>query len=611
MATNTLHTLELMTAGKDDIEAEPFPSENSMEGSKSKSASRDSANDNGSRCEICNKVYSRRDLRDRHRRRCAAKGGQSGKSKQKSCETCAQKKIRCSLSRPNCARCAQLGISCHYPSGIREAGKNSRLVNTNLPMVPTIQEQPQNINVTPENSHSAEISSVSMAETPDESHQASLGPILDLNAQLPDAWPPFDFENMQFTEGEIPDDFWSYPTETTGGFLPWNGDITHLPEFELTGLLDSVYTTTSDSVSGNLDLPHTENESSPSAPSGQSHSSSSPDSSSFTEEVRSMSVNLDNRLYSPSHLIFGHTFIVGLGRQIRSGTSSLRQEMLEHLRGYPGLILDREFWSPFVHHRLYRCSLGGMAPPMADALACVGAYASAAGSGSGFVDRMISQEREKLVRNFHSYTDTPEFCLAAMHAVCIYQIMGLFGDSFIPAAVKKPVFSNGSEERWEEFERHAELYSSFLLKMTRRLSSIHSKALQIHHEDENDWNQWKFMESLRRNFFFVHIINILESKARKLNESYFEPLNDNMILKLPLPAPERMWRACSAEEWMLARTQTLGHLTSPKSAERTPRTLGSVFQAVHAGKVDVASLLPLTRMILASAIISPPGSASL
>lgn len=103
---------------------------------------------------------------------------------------------------------------------------------------------------------------------------------------------------------------------------------------------------------------------------------------------------------------------------------------------------------------------------MADALACVGAYASAAGSGSGFVDRMISQEREKLVRNFHSYTDTPEFCLAAMHAVCIYQIMGLFGDSFIPAAVKKPVFSNGSEERRQEFERHAELYSSFLLKVS-------------------------------------------------------------------------------------------------------------------------------------------------
>ncbi|KAJ5392964.1 hypothetical protein N7465_011938 [Penicillium sp. CMV-2018d] len=91
---------------------------------------------------------------------------------------------------------------------------------------------------------------------------------------------------------------------------------------------------------------------------------------------------------------------------------------------------------------------------MADALACVGAYASTAGSDSGVVDRMISEEREKLVRNFHSYTDTLEFCLAALHAVCIYQIMGLFGDSFLPAAVKKPMFSNGSEERRQEFDMY-------------------------------------------------------------------------------------------------------------------------------------------------------------
>lgn len=85
-----------------------------------------------------------------------------------------------------------------------------------------------------------------------------------------------------------------------------------------------------------------------------------------------------------------------------------------------------------------------------------------------------------------------------------------------------------------------------------------------------------------------------------------------MTLRLPLPAPERMWRACSADEWMLARAQTLGRSIPRKSAEsdREPilRTQGNVLQAVHAGKVDVASLLPLTCMMLASAIISPPGT---
>ncbi|KAJ5847228.1 hypothetical protein N7455_011185 [Penicillium solitum] len=563
MATNTL-TLGLIP-GKDEMDK--FHEASSQKLTKG-SSSRNSGNDNEFRCEICHKTYSRHDLRDRHRRRCIAKGGQGRKSKQKSCETCAQKKIRCSLARPNCARCAQLGISCQYPSG-REAEMNLPSVNT---MAPTIQETSEPLQPT-------EISPVSLDDTSYENHQESL----DLNALLPDTWPPFDLEKFEPIQ----------PPPT--GF-----------------------TSTSDqSISKHLDpIQHTENKSSPSTESGRSHSSPLErvwlDSS--NEEERLMSVNLDNRLYSPSHLIFGHTFKVGLGHQIRTDSNSLCQEILEHLREYPSLILNRDFWSPFVHHRLYRCSLGRMAPPMADALACVGAYASTAGSDSGFVDRMISEEREKLVRNFHSYTDTPELCLAAMHAVCIYQIMGLFGNSFVPAAVKKPMFSNGSEERQQEFERSAELYSSFLLKMTRRLSSVHSKALQIHHEDENDWNQWKFMESLRRNFFFVHIINILESKTQKLNENYFEPLNDNMILRLPLPAPEQMWRACSAEEWMLARAQTLGRPIPPKSpgtgGGSTAQTLGNVLQEVHAGKVDIASLLPLTRMILACAIISPPGTAS-
>lgn len=265
-------------------------------------------------------------------------------------------------------------------------------------------------------------------------HHASL----DLNAPLSDTWPPFDLESMQFTEDTISDEIWSYPTKITRGPLSWNGDITRLLEFEPIQSLPIGSTPIfNQSVSKHLDpIQHTKNKSNPSTVSGQSRPSSLErvwlDSS--NEEERSMPVNLDNRLSSPSHLIYGHTFMVDLGHQISTDPNSLCQEILKHLREYPSLILNRDFWSPFVHHRLYRCSLGRMAPPMADALACVGAYASTAGSGSGFVGGMITEEREKLVRNFHSYTDTPEFCLATMHAVCIYQIMGLFGASFLPAA---------------------------------------------------------------------------------------------------------------------------------------------------------------------------------
>ncbi|GFF31186.1 hypothetical protein IFM58399_02801 [Aspergillus lentulus] len=53
------------------------------------------------------------------------------------------------------------------------------------------------------------------------------------------------------------------------------------------------------------------------------------------------------------------------------------------------------------------------------------------------------------------------------------------------------------------------------------------------------------------------MINILGARARKLNEDHFEPLADEMVLHLPVPAPEYVWGACSEEEWLLARPHAL------------------------------------------------------
>lgn len=171
--------------------------------------------------------------------------------------------------------------------------------------------------------------------------------------------------------------------------------------------------------------------------------------------------------YSP-RMTFAHDFTPKLGPLTPQEANNMYQDLFAALRGYPGLILDRGFWSPFVHHQFYRCSLGGMAEPLGVALACVSAYASsnAVESSYAFVDRMINQEREKLVRNFQTYIDTPETCLTALHAVCVYQILGLFGDDFSPAPIIKPTSSEETEYwRRKESERTAELHSSFLLKV--------------------------------------------------------------------------------------------------------------------------------------------------
>ncbi|GKZ55596.1 hypothetical protein AnigIFM49718_000674 [Aspergillus niger] len=153
---------------------------------------------------------------------------------------------------------------------VGEIGYNLRLVNTTPPMATTFQQRPRSIKSTASGPSQATemMKSVSMADIPDQNHQASVESMVNLNAQLSRRWPPFDFVSMQFAEDNISDDFWSYPTEIPGGSLARSGDITHLSELQPTnreifnaiqplptGSLNPVQTSTSDqSVPVHLDI---------------------------------------------------------------------------------------------------------------------------------------------------------------------------------------------------------------------------------------------------------------------------------------------------------------------------------------------------------------------
>ncbi|CBF84234.1 predicted protein [Aspergillus nidulans FGSC A4] len=247
---------------------------------------------------------------------------------------------------------------------------------------------------------------------------------------------------------------------------------------------------------------------------------------------------------SSAQLIFARDFFPHL--EAGFDTGRLYEQLIFTLREYSSLILQRDHWSPFIHHGSYRCPMGGMARPMGVALACVSAYTGSFGSNYGFVDTLINKERDKLVRNFQSFLGTPENSLAAVHAVCIYQTPGLFGGNFLPVAVK---LSRQVEEGLEKQKEASE----------------------------------NFAESLRRNIFFANVINILDARAGKLSSAYFEPLDDEAVLTLPLPAPE-----------------------SPTGQKaRLTQTLKELLMAEEAGTLDVSTLLPLTRVILASMKIIP------
>lgn len=107
------------------------------------------------------------------------------------------------------------------------------------------------------------------------------------------------------------------------------------------------------------------------------------------------------------------------------------------------------------------------------------------------------------------------------------------------------------------------------------------------------------MESLRRTSFLVNIVNVLAARVRKLHEDYYEPLNDEFVLDMRMPAPEPVWKACNAEQWVKAVDEAKHRLWEDRDKELTLRELLAAEDA--SGGVNEKSLAPLNRVILACA----------
>lgn len=399
------------------------------------------------RCGLCNKTYSRRtlsicvhamtkvltyltgDLRDRHRRRCAKTFGQERASKRKSCETCAQMKLRCSLARPACSRCVQMGTVCHYPNPSTSSRSPTRgdvgIQETGPALV-----SPLEVSLEPTSTGLTPVVPVAAMTLPGDGSNSAPGmdgiawsPALNNidsifdGTGFPDPASGFmDHRHGQTSFFLTPQDESKAPDPFDDHFLLLSGDPLDVSPPPLFSSVSSSHTET--------DITST----------------------------------------------FASSFVPDLSYPALRDTASLSQELFGILREYPRMMLQRNFWSPFIHHRLYRCSKEGMAEPLGIALACVSAYSSSVESSFEFVDNMINSQRERLVREFHLYIDRPETCLAALHAVCIYQILGLFEGSSVnsdsPRSGQSTPFKDRSERRHEDLGKIAELHGSFLLKVS-------------------------------------------------------------------------------------------------------------------------------------------------
>ena len=209
-------------------------------------------------------------------------------------------------------------------------------------------------------------------------------------------------------------------------------------------------------------------------------------------------------------------------------------DLINLVQRYPAMLLQETFYPPFVHHKLYRGIEGGVVGPLANALCCVSAYANMALSSQNFVYNMINTERERLVRGFQSRPVVDIHALGSLHAMCVYQIIGLLN-------IKDPAQIRG-----------AELQHPYFLRMAGRLCQ-EGLSWHVDKKENNDWKSWIFAETLRRTSFLVHIINTLSRRIHWQSASCYQALDDNLIFNLTLPAPDAMWKASTSEEWIEAK----------------------------------------------------------
>lgn len=68
------------------------------------------------------------------------------------------------------------------------------------------------------------------------------------------------------------------------------------------------------------------------------------------------------------------------------------------------------------------------------------------------------------------------------------------------------------------------------------------------------WSRWRITETARRTIFFANMFNFFSNYDHRTGKQlpYYESLNDELVLNMPLPCSHAAWLARDEETWRLA-----------------------------------------------------------
>ncbi|GIJ86351.1 hypothetical protein Asppvi_005239 [Aspergillus pseudoviridinutans] len=439
------------------------------------------------------------DLLLRHRRRCLR--STKPKVRRKACNACVQAKTKCCCTQPTCSRCAKRGVRCEYVS-IANTAASIPSDSSDSTSSPSARDHPR----------------------PDETRVST--------TDFPSLWSP---RSTLDGPGDDSLDSWS-----SQNFI-WTLDALDLPPLPSSA---SVVDEVTPGLTPAVPTSH---------PSFTFPLTSAPPPQSYSTLVGETSIAL------PGPGIPNVSTLTDLGGSLDVPVRPPNYVSL--LAQYPRLLLQDDFYCPFVHRTLFNEHVADMTilPHTSMAICCGSALG--ARDAAGYVKRAMDAQRQCLIESYVSkafcrssprvLTGQPTYlCMEqwdALHAMLLYEILEM------------GIASVDESESWRRKRSTKGLKSPFLSKMTQCFSrsylETHDTALLPPADADTDapdsWVKWAVAETARRTIFLANIVNFFSNRDLNCGRQspYYEPLNDELIMNMPLPCDQALWSARTEDEW--------------------------------------------------------------
>ncbi|KAF3388538.1 hypothetical protein F1880_004518 [Penicillium rolfsii] len=252
------------------------------------------------------------------------------------------------------------------------------------------------------------------------------------------------------------------------------------------------------------------------------------------------------------------------------------KNLIQVLERYPRHLLRDDFTTACLHRSLCDENVPAIATLARTSMAICCGSAMETAEGARFAKHAMEVERQRLIASYRTYSCMHQW--DALHAMLVYSILEL-----------RTSLTEGNDG-WKQKSCSRGLKAPFLVRMTRDFIRSHNfpegTLTAQAYTPGQAFQQWATTETARRTIFLANIVHFLGNHDPETGEPspYYEPVDDQLILKMPLPYATTMWAAQTEQEWRLAmkdletaRSPGDGDLSSELHAAQRGLNLGQIF----------------------------------